>query len=168
MRGTEQRKVYVQARRNIDRDRRPGDKIKNDPWYNEHFVTSAHNAPAPPISSAGLITATSTLISSVLPPAKLLPSSLALLANGISLLGLAGRLALASLTFLARLHSASESIPAKARRPSFAPTPVLGGAMEARRKRMTSSRTSSSQRLSLRPSEARMRMSSARTGSVRS
>ena len=86
-------------------------------------------------------------------------------------------------TRLARLHSASESMPAKALRlsredddpeisnPARAWT-MSCSSFSARdnpqpsclRNLRTSSRTSSSHRLSLRPSEARMRMSSARTG----
>jgi hypothetical protein len=81
-------------------------------------------------------------------------------------------------TRLARLHNASESMPAKALRLS---REVLVASSRGRsawlgsdhrqaswvRNLRTSSRTSSSQRLSLRPSEARMRISSASTGRVK-
>lgn len=68
-------------------------------------------------------------------------------------------------TLRAREQSASESMPAKARRGSCEPL-VTFEARNVCRKRTTSSSTSSSHRLSLSPSDASTRMSSARTGSV--
>lgn len=76
-------------------------------------------------------------------------------------------------TLLAREQSASESIPARVRRPRIRSPAVEDadedgeeGPMKLFRKRTTSSRISSSQRLSLNPSDARTRISSSCTGRV--
>ena len=108
-----------------------------------------------------------------LPPVNVLPCSRALRANGISpaaskTVGIDSEVLMLDRlceTFRAREQSASDSIPASVRRGSC----ELFANEEAKkvcRKRTTSSSTSSSHRLSLSPSEARTRMSSARTGSV--
>lgn len=104
------------------------------------------------------------------PPANHRPSSLARLPNGMSSSSptptsspafrrLAG---LRSPTHRAREHNASLSIPASVVRPSvpWFPFSEVDGVMNERLKRTTSSRMSSSHRLSLKPSDARTRMSS--------
>jgi hypothetical protein len=108
------------------------------------------------------------------PPLNGRPSSRALRPNGISssvaensCVGSAADIVVKRRcdTLRAREQRASESIPASVRRGSC----ELLAMVEARkvcRKRTTSSSTSSSHRLSLSPSEARTRMSSARTGSA--
>ncbi len=130
-----------------------------------------------------------TSVPSHLPPRKLLPSSFALRENGRSSiddsLASGGSLGtqpalriwrVRSLTRRAREHRASLNMPARARRPStpsvfeFWPSTLfelaegevdVGKGPNDLTKRRTSSTTSSSQRLSLIPSEARTRMSSA-------
>jgi hypothetical protein len=107
------------------------------------------------------------------PPVNALPSSRALRANGISssdseIVGIVSVVFILERlreTLRAREQSASESIPASVRRGSCEPL-ANGEARNVRRKRTTSSSISSSHRLSLSPSDARTRMSSARTGSV--
>lgn len=141
------------------------------------------------LHSTGETTATRTDISSNLPPANRLPSSRARLPNGISSASwtvpftftfprrfeyAAGLL---SLTHRALEHSASLNIPASVPRPKIpeaATLPLLSfskdgenedmGDINDRLNRTTSSSISSSQRLSLNPSEAKMRMSSCCTG----
>ena len=106
------------------------------------------------------------------PPLKVRPASRALRANGISSSGSNGVVASPSGsgvlerrcdTVRAREHNASESIPASVRRGS---RELVVAERNVRRKRTTSSTTSSSHRLSLSPSEARIRISSACTGIV--
>ena len=114
-----------------------------------------------------------------MPPSNHLPCSLARRANGTSSADSACARCFArgffvpffSLTQRAREHSASLSIPASVLRrrrllDNVAPSSPDGVDMKDWRKRMTSSRMSSSQRLSLSPSDARTRMSSACTGTV--
>ncbi len=145
----------------------------------------------PTLSSAGEITATKTEMSvacekelvsdlalkdspSGFPPVNTLPSSCALRENGISssvskiidiVSAIGVMLERRCETLRAREQSASESMPASVRRGSCDPF-ASGEASNVRRKRTTSSNISSSHRLSLSPSEARTRMSSAHTGSV--
>jgi len=137
-----------------------------------------------PADSAGDMTATTTEMSSTLPPLNVRPCSRARRANGTSSskLSTSPDFNFRSETRRAREHKASDSMPASERRPrrlsllNFAPS--LGvdvvdgqeeddvGGMKDLRIRTTSSSTSSSHKLSLSPSLARMRMSSRSMGRV--